>query len=183
MNESQISVRYAKALFQSASEKQILDQVSGDMELLAEACKLNDFTYLLEFPSLQASQKEKLVRSMFEKHMSPISLSMILLIIANNREKYLSGIVRNFRDLYRKEKGIRSAELVTAVEVDEAAVSSIRELIRKAYDADVELSTLINKEVIGGFILTIEDMQYDASVSTNLRKLKKELLQTSIEKN
>jgi F-type H+-transporting ATPase subunit delta len=182
MNESQISVRYAKALFQSASEKQILDQVFSDMELLSEACKLKDFTYMLELPSLQPSQKYKLVQSLFEKKMSEISLSMIQLIISNKREVFLSGIARNFSDLYRKEKGIRSAELLTAVPVDEEAVKSIRELIRKAYDADVELSTSVDEDVIGGFVLTIEDMQYDASVVSNLRKIKKELLQTPIEK-
>ena len=182
MNESQISVRYAKALFQSASEKQILDRVFGDMELLSEVCKLKDFTYMLEMPSLQLSQKYKLVQTLFEKKMSGISLSLIKLVISNKREMYLSGIARNFSDLYRKEKGIRSAELLTAVAVDEAAVKSIRELIRKAYDADVELSTSVNEDVIGGFVLTIEDMQYDASVASYLRKMKKELLQTPIEK-
>ena len=182
MNESQISVRYAKALFQSANEKQILDQVYGDMELLSEVCKLKDFTYMIELPSLQASQKYKMVQILFEKKMSEISLSMIKLIISNKREIYLSGIARNFSDLYRKEKGIRSAELLTAVAVDEAAVKSIRDLIRKAYDAEVELSTSVDEDVIGGFVLTIEDMQYDASVASNLRNLKKELLQTPIEK-
>ncbi|MEN8201523.1 MAG: ATP synthase F1 subunit delta [Bacteroidota bacterium] len=182
MNESQISVRYAKALFQSAAEKQILDQVYSDMELLAETCKLNDFKYMLELPSLQASQKYKLVRTIFDKRMSEISLSMIKLIIKNRREIYLPGIARNFRDLYRREKGIRSAELLSAVPVDDAAVKSIRELIRKTYDADVDLSTSVDEDVIGGFVLTIEDMQYDASVASNLRKMKKQLLQTSIEK-
>jgi len=182
MNESQISVRYAKALFQSASEKKLLDQVSGDMELLAETCKLDNFRHMLEMPSLQVSQKNKLVDTLFAKHMSEISLSMIRLIIQNKREIYLSGIARNFRDLYRRERGIRTAELLTAVPVDEAAVNSIRELIKKAYDADVDLSTSVDGEVIGGFVLTIEDMQYDASVASNLKKMKKQLLQTSIEK-
>lgn len=182
MNESQISVRYAKALFQSASEKKLLDQVSGDMELLAETCQLDDFRYMLEMPSLQVSQKNKLIETLFAKYMSEISLSMIRLIIRNKREIYLPGIARNFRTLYRNEKGIRSAELLTAVPVDESVISSIRQLIKKAFDADVDLTTSVDKEVIGGFVLTIEDMQYDASVASNLKKMKKQLLQTSIEK-
>ena len=60
-------------------------------------------------------------------------------------------------------------------------MNSIRELIRKAYDAEVELSSAVEEDVIGGFVLTIEDMQYDASVASNLKKIKKQLLQTSIE--
>jgi len=56
MNESQISVRYAKALFQSAAEQQLLDQVYKDMEVLTSTCKLEDFQYMLELPTLQPSQ-------------------------------------------------------------------------------------------------------------------------------
>ncbi len=182
MNESQISVRYAKALFQSASEQRILDTVYKDMEVLTSTCKLEDFQYMLGVPTLQPSQKEKLLRAIFEKHLSKISLSMIDLVVKNKREAYLPGIARFFRELYRKETGVRAATLVTAQAVDESEMNGIRKLIKKAYDSDVELTTVVDGDVIGGFVLTIEDMRYDASVASNLRKLKKQLLQTSIEK-
>ena len=182
MNESQISVRYAKALFQSALEQQLLEQVYKDMEMLTSTCKLEEFQYMLVVPTLQPSQKIKVLGGIFEKHFSKISLSMINLVVKNKRETYLPGIARYFKDLYRKEKGIQIATLLTAQPVEEAALNGIRDLIRKAHDSEVELTSSVNEDVIGGFVLTIEDMQYDASVATNLRKLKKQLLQTSIEK-
>jgi len=182
MNESQISVRYAKALFQSAAEKQILDTVYKDMEVLTSTCKLEDFQYMLVVPTLQPSQKVKLLRAIFEKHLSKITLSMIDLVVKNKREAYLPGIARYFGELYRKEKGVRTATLLTAQAVSEEEMSGIRKLIRKAYDSDVELTAAVDGDVIGGFVLTIEDMRYDASVASNLKKLKKQLLQTSIEK-
>jgi F-type H+-transporting ATPase subunit delta len=182
MNESQISVRYAKALFKSASEKQILDQVYGDMELLSDTYKLDDFQYMMVVPSLLPSQKSSLIESIFKTHISDVSIAMINLVIKNKREVYLPGIARNFRDLYRKARGIRSASLVTAQPVDDSVMKSVKALIAKAYDSDVELSSTVNKDMIGGFVLTIEDLQYDASVAASLRKIKKQLLQTSIEK-
>jgi len=182
MNESQISVRYAKALFQSAAEKKILDEIFRDMELLTEACKVDEFQYLLEQPSLQASQKCNLVESLLKTHLHQISLSMIELVIRNKREIYLPGIARNYKELYRKAKGIRSAKLVTAYPVEEEEVEKLKVLIRKAFNEDVELTKTLDEEIIGGFVLTIEDMQYDASVARNLHKMKNQLLQTSIEK-
>lgn len=183
MNESQISVRYAKALFKSASDKGILDTVYKDMELLTETCTLEDFRYMLVIPTLQVSQKRKMVGSILGQHLSEISLSMVNLVIKNKREVFLAGIARNFCDFYRKARGISSATLVTAQPVDEASMQGIKELIKKAYDADVELASVVNDKIIGGFVLTIEDRQYDASVTSNLKKIKKQLLQTSIEKN
>jgi len=182
MNESQISVRYAKALFQSASGQQVLDKVYKDMEVLTSTCRMEDFQHMLVVPTLQPSQKVKLLRAIFEKHLSTISLSMIDLVVKNKREAYLPGIARYFRELYRKEKGVCTATLVTAQAVDESEMNAIRKLIKKAYDSEAELTTEVNVDVIGGFVLTIEDKRYDASVASNLKKLKKQLLQTSIEK-
>lgn len=182
MNESQISVRYAKALFQSAAEQQILDDVYRDMEVLSSTCMLEDFQYMLVVPTLQPSQKIKLVGEIFEEHFSKISLSMMNLVIKNKREAYLPGIARYFKDLYRKKKGVRAASLITAKPVDESVMNNIRNLIMKTYDSEVELTSSVDEDVIGGFILTIEDMRYDASVASNLKRLKKQLLQTSIEK-
>lgn len=182
MNESQISVRYAKALFQSAEEKKQLDAVYQDMELVSHTCKMDDFRDMLMMPSLKVSQKIKMVNSIFQEHLSEFSMSLINLVIENKREAYLEGIVRNFNALYRKSQGIRSASLVTASPVDDASMKAIRALIKKAYDAEVELNAVVDEDVIGGFVLTIEDQQYDASVANSLKKLKKQLLQTSIEK-
>jgi len=182
MNDSQISVRYAKALFHSASDRQILDRVNSDMELLSEACKLKDFQYVLELPYLQPSQKIKVVHSVLEKQLSEITITMIDLVIKNKREIYLPDIARNFRDLFRKFRNIRSATLVTAQPIDDTAIGSIRELIRKTYQSEVDLTSVVDEDVIGGFVLTIEDMQYDTSVASGLKKIKKQLLQTSTQK-
>lgn len=178
MNESQISVRYAKAVFQSASEKHILEEVYRDMELLSDTCKQEEFQYMLLVPTLQPSEKTRVMDALFESRMSDSSLAMIKLVIKNKREVYLPAIARNFMNFYRKAMKISLAELVTAEPVDASAMKSVKEMLVKAYDSKVELSSRVDKEVIGGFVLTIEDMQYDASVATSLRKFRKQLLQT-----
>ena len=178
MNESQISVRYAKALFQSASEKKILEKVYKDMELLALTCKQDEFQYMLVVPTLKPSQKVKLMETIFQSKISETSMSLINLVVQNKRDIYLPGIARNFRDLYRKAMKISSASLVTAEPVDEKALESVTKMLTSVYDSSVELTTKVEEGVIGGFILTIENMQYDASVASSLRDLRKQLLQT-----
>lgn len=182
MNESQISVRYAKALFQSASEQQLLDKVYVDMALLADVCRIDDFNYMLTTPSLKDSKKIQVADSVFRDRVSGISMALIRLVITNKREAYLPAIARNYRDFYRKSRGIKTASMVTAQEVDESVKERIKSLISKAYKAEVELTTLVDEEMIGGFILNIEDSQYDASVLSSLKKMKKQLLQTHLEK-
>lgn len=181
MNESQISVRYAKALFRSAAEKGLLDSVYEDMGVVEETYKLDDFRYMLLLPSLKPGQKARIAESVLRQYISGLSLSMINLVIKNKREKYLPGIVRNFMDFYRKEKGIRSVKLVTAQPVGEPVMKRIQDLIENAYELEVELSPAVNERIIGGFILTIEDRQYDASVSSSLKNIRKKMLQKGID--
>jgi F-type H+-transporting ATPase subunit delta len=182
MNESQISVRYAKALFQSASARKVLDRVYSDMEMITETCQVAEFQYLLAVPSLAASEKCRISDSVFRDALSELSLSMIHLVIENKREIYLPAIARNFRDLYRRAKGIRAATLVTAQPLEKREVDQIRKVIKGAFREEVMLTQSLDEEIIGGFVLTIEDMQYDASVSRSLRKMKNQLMQTQIEK-
>ncbi len=182
MNESQISVRYAKALFQSASAQQLLDRVYSDMEMITDICQVEEFQYLLAVPSLPASDKCRISDSVFREALSELSLSMIHLVIENKREMYLPAIARNFRDLYRKAKGIRAATLVTAQPLDKEEADQIRKVIKSAFREEVMLTQSLDEEIIGGFVLTIEDMQYDASVARSLQKMKNQLMQTQIEK-
>jgi F-type H+-transporting ATPase subunit delta len=182
MNDSQISVRYARALFLSASEKQVSDRVYKDMELLAETCRLEDFQYLLMVPSLKPGKKCDLLESILKDNVCDLTMSMIKLVIQNKREVYLPGIARNYRDLYRKAMGIRSASLVTAHPVDDHILDGVKKLITRTYKSDVELTSKVNDDLIGGFVLTIEGQQYDASVARSLKKMKKQLLQTNFEK-
>jgi len=166
MNESQISVRYAKALFHLAEENRVLDRINQDMELLSETCRMEDFRYLLALPSLQASRKQIIVESVLKAHVNEESMSMIGLVIKNNREVYLPAIARNFGDLYRKAKNIRSASFVTAAAVGNEVIEHIRKLVSDTYQSEVDLNT---------------DLRYDASVSGSLRKMKKQLLKSSTE--
>ncbi|WP_372754885.1 F0F1 ATP synthase subunit delta, partial [Labilibaculum sp.] len=51
MNESKISVRYAKALFELGKEQQLIDTVIKDIQLVDELCKSSsDFWLMLESP-------------------------------------------------------------------------------------------------------------------------------------
>ena len=182
MNDSQISVRYARALLQSATEQQVAERVYQDMELLADTCRLEEFRYLLAVPSLKPSKKFDLLDTILKASMSDITMSMINLVIRNKREIYLPGIARNYGDMYRRAMGISSASLVTAHPVDDSTLEGVKKLIARAYKSDVELSSSVNHDVIGGFVLTIEGQRYDASVASSLKKMKKQLLQTSLEK-
>ena len=61
MNDGKISVRYARALFLSALDRQILDRVYADMALISEVCSVREFRELLENPIIRTSKNCELL--------------------------------------------------------------------------------------------------------------------------
>ena len=109
MNESKISVRYAKALFSAGKEDKSLDVLEHDIEFLYLGIReIPELQHIIESPVIKASQKLRLFKKAFEDVFSAPNLhSLSGLVIDNHREEYLAGIARHFFSLLRAEKDIQ----------------------------------------------------------------------------
>jgi F-type H+-transporting ATPase subunit delta len=179
MDQSAITVRYAKAFFSLAKEKDLLKILKPDIELISRVCKEStDFILLLESPVVKTSKKIEILTSIFLDKVNKLTLDFLHLIAKNKREVHIPGICRNFLGLTRKDQNIKSAVLTTAYEPHPETIKKIERLMGKELGAKIELSTQVNSNIIGGIILRLEDKQYDASVATQLKKIKQTLLET-----
>ncbi|MFH2143567.1 MAG: ATP synthase F1 subunit delta [Bacteroidota bacterium] len=182
MNHSKISVRYSKTLFNIAKDKNLLDAIKNDMILFSHLyLKSNEFRWLLSTPIVQTSKKQKIIIAMLNNDMNELSLDFIKLVIRNKREQFLPHIARNFMDLYRIEKGIKYLTLKTAEEIETKLSNKIVEMVKKMFDSDVELHSVVDEKIIGGFVITVDDKQLDLSIAHNLKKLEREFINTTFE--
>ncbi|HZL12190.1 MAG TPA: ATP synthase F1 subunit delta [Prolixibacteraceae bacterium] len=181
MDQSIINVRYAKAFFTLAKEKGLTIELRKDAGLIASVCSSSrDFNLMLESPVVKTSNKINAIKRIFEGKVNLLSLKFLVLITENKRESYLAGIFRNLENLYRQEEGIKTAILTSAEPLDEALVLQVRKILETEFNAKIELSETVDDELIGGFVLRVDDNQYDASISTQLRKIKNKLLHTEL---
>ena len=77
-----------------------------------------------------------------------------------------------------REKNINTAVITTAHHIDEETLGKAQKAVESELQTRVELTGKVNPHIIGGIILRIDDRQYDASISAQLKKLKKEMLKT-----
>jgi F-type H+-transporting ATPase subunit delta len=176
MNDSKISVRYVRAIFQSAQEKKILDKVYQDMIFISEICKNKETKEFLHSPIIIPSKKEAIFHKMVEGNVEKITLSLLDLIVMNGRESFIPAIARNFIHETKKFKGVTESVLTTAIKVDDNVRKQIIDLISTVFKTEVELKENLDPEIVGGFILQVEDNYIDASIRNKLRKIKKELI-------
>ena len=177
MNYSIISMRYAKALILVGSENNCLDAMKTDMELIGATIRENPvFKQILDNPVVKPPQKRKVMTELLEKRVHPLTLNFINLSVRNRREAMLEDVARDFIDLYEKSKGIKQAQFVSALELDEKAKQKLQKQLNALFKADVLINAKTDPDLIGGFVLRVGDQQYDASLLAALKRMKKVMI-------
>jgi F-type H+-transporting ATPase subunit delta len=176
MNTNRVTVRYARALFDIALEEKKAEAINKDMQLIEESSNSPEFKAFLENPVIFPSKKQTVFNQVFKNYVDDLSLRFFKLLTEHKREIYLKSIAVNYRALFREHNGIKSVQLTTAFETDENLNKEISDIISREFKTKVELSQTTDKNILGGFILTVENLQFDAGVATKLKDIKNELL-------
>jgi F-type H+-transporting ATPase subunit delta len=176
MLNPRLAGRYAKSLIDLAVERNQLDAVHNDMQYLRAVIKASrEFANLLKSPVVQNDLKGKALTAVTKGNISELTAAFNQLLVRKNREFYLPEIVEAFINQYNAIKGIHKVKLTTAVEVSDAVKKSITDNIKFDNMTDsIELETVVNEELIGGFVLEYNNNLVDVSIARELRDLKKE---------
>lgn len=181
MNQSKISVRYAKALFLFAKEKNMLDAIKDDITSLAKAlATIPEMADFIVNPVATTSWKKIFFKALLEEKMKQETLKFIDLVVDNKREMYLADIARNFLDMYKKSGGIKTVTLTGTSEFSVEQKKKVTAFVEENFRTKVDLEEKVDKDILGGFILRIDDRQFDASVASKLKEIKKDLLETNL---
>ena len=176
MNESKISVRYAKALFQAASETALEQEVMNDLKVISKVIIMPEIINMLQSPVVKNSDKKRVFMDLFKEKINILTMNFLELLLQHNREIYTARIIRYYQKLYNEEKNIKIAEITTPVLIKKDQNEHFRHILKNMFNSEIELTMHIKPEIIGGFILKVDDEQYDASVKGSLKMVKKNLL-------
>lgn len=181
MKSKQLNERYAKALLQLSVEQECLEIVYADMQMIRQLLhESRELKLLMHSPVIRNKKKEHVISKIFGSVVHELTLKFILLIVNKNREIYLEDISETFEVLYREHKGIVPVTIITAKEVDSENEAAIAKILREYTERSIEFSTVVDENVLGGFILKWEDKQYDATLRRKLTQIRKILAEENI---
>ena len=174
-----VSMRYAKALIEYAQELNVEDQLYKEFCMLSRS--LTNFPALkdaLANPVLPIKEKYSLIctAAVGDGEVGRVFSRFITLVLENHREQFLQFICLSFLELYRKLKHIGIGKLITAVPVDKATEERIRKSAGDVLHAKMELETVVDPSIEGGFIFDINDFRLDASIATQLKRVKQQFI-------
>lgn len=181
MQNPRLASRYAKSVLDLAVEQNSLDTMLKDMQLLDSICKESvDFTNMLRSPVIKGDKKRTIVHAVLADRVSKLSLAFIDLLISKGREANLPEIAPAFISQYKEMKKIKTVKLTTAVPVNDSLKQTILNKVSGTLAGNtVDLHTAVDPELIGGFVLEMEDRLFDASVLRDLKDVKAQFLDNS----
>jgi|TARA_B110000967_G_scaffold176040_1_gene189223 F-type H+-transporting ATPase subunit delta len=175
MKDARAALRYAKAILNLAKDSKVETAVNDDMLFIATTISENhDFEVMLRSPIVKSSDKTNVLHALFKSKVNNITLGLFHLLQDNKRIAMLHSIAKQYSIIYDFDKRMQVAKVTTAVPLTEAIEAKVLAKILSLTGDKANLENEINPDILGGFILRVGDMQYDASISNYLNELKKE---------
>ena len=182
MQNPRLATRYAKSLLDLAVERNTVAATLKDMQTLSSICSVSrDFVVMLRSPIISGDKKLSVVNLVLKNYeVSELTHAFITLLVTKGRELNLPEITDAFITQYNVMKNIRTIKLTTAAPMSDAISKSITAKIAAYMPADtMDLKTEVDADLIGGFVLEVEDKLYDASVRRSLNDIRAKVIDSS----
>ena len=171
----EIAAVYARSLFEVAQEQNKLDTIREQLGVFADALSDNRELQVFFFsPYFSTTEKEDgLDRAVSDA--DPILVNFLKLLIENHRTPVIFRVRRVVDELWQQENKLLPVTVTSAVALDQATVSQIGDRIAEQTGRKVELSAIVEPDILGGLFVRVGNSILDASIRNRLEQLRKQV--------
>lgn len=174
MAGTRAAVRYAKAILEIAQANNNTANVANDMNSIVKAVKdSKELKNFLQSPIIKGEVKHSSLVEIFAAAQKETK-SLFQLLLTNKRFELLPNIASDFQALVNELNGVEIAKVTTAFPLTAELEAKVLAKIKEFSNKTITIENIVDESIIGGFILTMGDQQYNASVASRLQNLKRE---------
>ncbi len=178
MTSRTAATRYARALFDVAlAERGDLPAI--EVELLSFADLFTRHPALskaLLNPAVPAPRKRSAVVELTRQAgISPILAKLLILLAERDRLVLLPDLVSAYRERLADHQKVIRANVTTAAALTPERVEQIQRSLSQATGRAVTLAARVDPTLIGGLVARVGGTVYDASITTQLEKMRQRL--------
>ena len=173
----EIAAVYSRALFEVACERDALDEIHDQLgaftDALDQSRELSVFLFSPYFSTPE--KKEGLSKAVTDAN--PAFANFLEALIERHRMPAIFRIRTEFNVLYDEARKLLPVQIVSAIELDDKTVSDLSDKIGTQVDRQIELTQVVDPEILGGIVLRVGNVIMDASIRTRLEQLRKQVAQ------
>ena len=171
----EIAQVYARSLFEVAKEHGVLDEVHEQLDQFADAVDGNRELQVFFFsPYFSSQEKEEGIRRVVEGADERF-VRFLELLAERHRLPVIFRIRQTFDALWAEERRLLEVTVTSAVQLDETTVRGIGRRVEEQTGRTVELTSVVDPDLLGGLVLRVGNLVVDASVRNRLERLRREV--------
>ena len=171
----EIATVYARSLFEAAEDQGKLDEVREQLGQFADALDENRGLQVFFFSPYFSTEEKKDGLHRAVDGAEPIFLNFLELLLENHRMPAIFRIRREYDRLWEHHNRLLPVHVTSAVELDEGTVRQIGDRIAEQTGRKVELSSVVEPDILGGIVVRVGNQILDASVRHRLEQLRKQV--------
>jgi F-type H+-transporting ATPase subunit delta len=171
-----VAEKYGGILHQWCAERDVIEDVDeslAQVEALVE--KSEEFRFVWLNPVIAPGIKGRILATVLEDEIPSALWNFLLLLIERGREDMLGAIAEQFRERVLESRGVRAADVYTAMELPPEVTEELREVLCRREAAEVLLRQHHDPSLLGGVVIRIDDLKMDGSLKGRLRNIRKVL--------
>ena len=171
--------RYSLALFELASENEILSQVEDQScSILNLISASKDFSNVIKDPTTDQENLSNVINKISENNkFENLFKNFLNFLIQKRRFFFLERILKSFIEICSKKRGELKAELKSAKELSNDEITKITEELTKNFSSKIKLNYKYDKSLIGGLVLQVGSTMVDTSIKNKLQQIENRMIE------
>lgn len=180
MSTTRAAIRYAKALLLQTEDASVQKSIFNDMQVIDHTLSENkELINVLKSPIVKVNDKKEILTKVFSKQ-TEATQNLFGVLTNNHRAQLLADVAKSYIHLYNEKQGVKVVTVTTAVaispEIEKQVLAKVEALTGSK---NISINNVIDPSILGGFILRVGDMQYNASIANQLKNIKREFSKTN----
>jgi len=171
--------RYSLALYELASENNVLSQVEDQsLSLLTLISSSKDFLNLIKDPTNSQEDLLKVIEKISNDNKFESLLKNFLSFLINKRRFfYVEQILKSFIETCSQKRGELKAELKSAKELSSDQISKITDELTKNFSSKIKLNYKHDESLIGGLVVQVGSTMVDTSIKNKLQQIENRMIE------
>lgn len=166
---SQLAKNYANSLFEADNNyERILSNLLTVSDVIENS---SEFASTMLNPAVSLNVKFDIIDEIFKKELSAKVLNFIKIIVEKNRFGEFNQIMSAYKDLLDNVNNTKKVEIVSAIELSDNQKQNILEKLSSKFNKNITPNWIIDKSIIAGLVIKLDDNVIDTSVKNKLKKL------------
>ena len=175
---------YARNLMELASQEDTVDLFYRDLKRINnELNRDEDLAKFIESDDFSSEEKKRKLQEVFNNELDDSILYGLFLVIESIPRNHLEcELIHEFLEYYYQTRGIVFGAAYSAKEIDDSDIETLEEAFSHKLGRTIKLENKVDKKLIGGVKVVINDTVWDGTYQAKMDELKNILLNKEINK-